>query len=355
MRKQAKSLQTLIKMKIKTFILLIFVLLGYSVFAQQTDCSIKLQEAENLYESGIIDSIPTMLRPCVDGGFDNEELARAYKLLILTYLFEDYQEMAEFTMLKFLDKFPEYEIKATDPVEFTYLYESYKTIPAFSIGIIGGVNYSIIRIIEPYNMSNTEKYKGGYSSGVTWQAGLQFKRYINENIDINLDVILTNKTFENNFDQLDSKIEYKESQSMLSFPLSGTYDFLLGKFSPYVRLGANLDYILTAEADISRYIDPQAGVDDVTGPAIDIKDDRNPINISAMLGGGVKYYVKKGYLMLDVRYYLGLTNNVNSDSRSIYGEKRSKYNYEDDDFAVNNLFISVGYVFPFYKTKSKKK
>ncbi|MCK5170420.1 MAG: hypothetical protein KAQ75_11125, partial [Bacteroidales bacterium] len=115
---------------IKLYLSVIFLLLFSSIaLAQQTDCAFKLEEAENLYETGILDSIPAMLRSCVIEGFDDDELIRAYKLLILTYLFEDYQEMAEFTMLKFLKKFPEYELKAIDQVEFKYLYNSYQTVP----------------------------------------------------------------------------------------------------------------------------------------------------------------------------------------------------------------------------------
>lgn len=339
-----------------TLILILF-FVSASSFAQESECAFKLQEAEDSYEMGVLDSIPSMLRDCVNNdGFDNEELARAYKLLIKTYLFEDFQEMAELTMLKFLKKFPEYEIKPTDPVEFTYLYKSYQTVPAYSIGFIGGVNYSFVRIIEPYSLDGTKDYEGGYSSsGVTYQFGLQIKRYINKNIDINLDVIYTSKIFNNTVNQIDSKIIYDETQSMLSFPLSGIYDFKLGNFSPYVRLGANLDYMLSASASLKRTIESAVGVDDVTGSAIDIIDNRKPYNISALIGGGVKYNIKKGYVMLDLRYHMGFTNNVNGENRHAIQELWSNYNYVDDDFSLNNLFISVGYVFSFYQTKNTKK
>lgn len=339
-----------------TSILILF-FASVSSFAQESECAFKLQEAEDYYETGVLDSIPSMLRDCVkNDGFDDEELARAYKLLIKTYLFEDFQEMAELTMLKFLKKFPEYEIRPTDPVEFTYLYKSYQTVPVYSIGFIAGVNYSFVRILEPYTLDNAGDYEGGYSSsGVTYQFGMQIKRYINENIDINLDVIYTSKIYNNTLDQIDSKITYDETQSMLSFPLSGTYDFLLGKFSPYARLGINLDYMLSASASLKRSIESITGVDDVTGSAIDIFGNRKPYNISAIIGGGIKYNVKKGYLMLDLRYHMGFTNNVNGENRYAIQELWSDYNYIDDDFSLNNLFISVGYVHSFYKTKNNKK
>jgi diaminopimelate decarboxylase len=78
-----------------TSILILF-FVSVSSLAQESECAFKLQEAESSYETGVLDSIPTMLRSCINNnGFNDEELARAYKLLIKTYLFEDFQEMAE--------------------------------------------------------------------------------------------------------------------------------------------------------------------------------------------------------------------------------------------------------------------
>jgi len=332
---------------------LILSILSIVANAQVSDCAFKLEEAEALYETGILDSIPTMLRACITyNGFDDEELARAYKLLILTYQFEDYQEMAELTMLKFLKKFPEYELKATDPVEFKYLYNSYQTIPTFSLGIIIGGNYSFTRIIEPYSIDNTGDYSGEYTSFIKLQGGLQLKKYINDEIDINLDIIYTIKSIEYNIDQLNSHTKYTENQSMFSFPVSGTYEFKMGKWNPFVRVGVNLDYMLTAKADFElKY--PDIAALNIKETDVDIIDDRNPVNISALVGGGLKYNIKMGYIMLDLRYYYSFMNNVNGDNR--YNDlKWANYNYIDDDFTLNNFYFSLGYVFSFYQTKQNK-
>ncbi|MCK5170837.1 MAG: PorT family protein [Bacteroidales bacterium] len=329
--------------------ILILLLLSIPSLAQESSCAFKLEEAEAMYETGILDSIPSILRSCINNdGFDNEELARAYKLLIKTYLFEDYQEMAELTMLKFLKDFPGYEIKPTDPVEFTYLYKSYQTIPIYSIGFIIGGNYSFVRIIEPHSIDNTENYAGEYYPVVNFQVGIQLKRYINENIEINLDGIYTLKGTYYEITQNNYKTIYEEYQTILSFPVTGTYDFNLGIWSPYLRAGFNVDYMIKATAYFD-YNDKQYEEKDV-----DIINERNRYNISAVIGGGVKYNIKRGYLMLDVRYHLGFMNNVNPDTRYSLDYKWANYGYVDDDFALNNLFISVGYVYPFYRTKQNK-
>ena len=334
---------------------IILFLISLETMPQENSCAFKLEEAESLYETGMLDSIPSMLRSCINNdGFDDEELARAYKLLILTYLFEDYIEMAELNMLKFLKEFPEYELKATDPVEFTYLYQSFETIPTFSVGFIGGGNYSMVRIIEPYPTDgSSSSYQGDYSAGLYFQAGLKLNKYITEEIDIELDILYTRKTFDYTNEQLDYITRYTEDLQMLSFPLSGTYDFKLGNLYPYARVGVNLDYIFSAKADLFNDYDNDAL--DKKDSDVDLMEggDRNEYHISALLGGGLKFYFKKGYLMLDLRYSYNFTNAVNGENR--YNNfKLGKYNYVDDDFAVNNFMFSVGYVIPFYKTKQSK-
>lgn len=334
-------------------ILSIFILFSSISIAQQSNCALKLDEAENLYEMGDLDSIPAMLRSCINDGFEDAELSRAYKLLIRTYLFEDYQEMAELTMMKFLKKFPEYEIKANDPVEFTYLYNSYKTIPLYSIGFIGGINYSFVRIITPYSI-NPGDYSGEYSisEALNYQVGAQLKRYINENIELNLDLIVTIKGFHYEFKQYDFLTKYDEKQTMLSFPISGVYDFKMGTWSPYLRLGFNVDYMLNAKADFYKNYDLTSNLENDKEIGYDILGDRNPLNISALIGGGVKYNIKSGYIMLDLRYYMGFMNNTNSDNR--YDNRKLDFGYIDDNFALSNIFISVGYVRSFYRTKQNK-
>ncbi len=335
--------------KILLLNLIFLVVLSFSVNAQQTSCAFKLQEAENLYESGILDSIPSLLRSCINNkGFDDEELSRAYKLLVLTYLFEDYQEMAELTMLKFLKEFPEYEMKPTDPIEFKYLHNSYKTIPTFSVGLILGGNYSYARIIEPYYQSGLEDYNGEYTAGLKFQGGLQLKKYINDKIDINLDIIYTFKSFEYNSVQLEYNTKYTENQSLLSIPVSATYSFKFNLFDPYVRLGLSADYLLKASADFVRD-------DDVKESGYDITSDRNPLNISALVGGGIKYNIKMGYLMIDLRYHYSFMNLVNDEYRYTDSQgnnlKYDNFKYIDDDFTLNNFYFSFGYVYSFYTTK----
>ncbi|MCG8409893.1 MAG: PorT family protein [Bacteroidales bacterium] len=343
--------------KLKYFILVcISSLLINEIKAQGSNCALKLDKAEKLYQQGVLDSISSMLRACLNGGFENEELSRAYKLLVRTYLFENRQEKAENTMLQFLKKFPEYEIKATDPIEFSYLYKNFRIIPAFSIGVIAGVNYSLVRVIQPYSLSNTEEYSPKYTaSGIGYQFGLQFKRYVTNKVEFCLDGLFVIKTFNNTFKQLDSEINYTENQNYISIPISATYEFELGKVRPFLRLGVAVDYLLSAKASVKRTYMGIESNSDLTGVDVDILEERNALTFSALGGAGIRFDLKKGDLMIDIRYSYGLFNLVNSEKRFNNDEKIWYYNYIDDDFSVNNAYVSIGYILPFYSTKRRKK
>ena len=106
--------------------IIVFVITVLNIsFSQQQDCVFKLQEAEKLYSQGLIEEIPQLLNPCIESGLSQEDKLQAYKLVILSYLFNDEQVDAEDAMLSFLKRYPEYEISPTDPTEFVYLFESF--------------------------------------------------------------------------------------------------------------------------------------------------------------------------------------------------------------------------------------
>ena len=131
-------------------LLLVFSLAFQLPVLSQENCTNTLQEARNYYEQGLVEKIPQLLAPCLEEGFSRAQKIEAYKLIILAHLFNYDQIEAETTMEEFLRKFPEYEIMPDDPVEFVYLFESYRTTSVFSVGITAGANITDPRIIEPF-------------------------------------------------------------------------------------------------------------------------------------------------------------------------------------------------------------
>lgn len=331
-------------------------------FSQQEDCIFKLQEAEKLYSQGLVEQIPELLDPCINKGLSKEDRLQAYKLIIISYLFDDNQEEADNSMLGFLKLFPEYEVSPTDPAEFVQLFESYSNIPVYSFGLSGGLNFSNVFLKEQYGTHNYNQSRNEYnSSGFGYQVGIKINRHIVDKLEFNFELLLKQNKFENlvyipNLDNIEyNELSFIETQTRFEIPLSFTYDFEYGKFKPFLRAGFSVGYLSNVNGKITRKFIDNSQNADVKGPDINIQEYRKQVNYQGIIGGGVKYPIPKGYIMLDIRYNLGLSNQVIQENRIISNSEQIwKYHYIDNNFTLNDISLSVGYVYLLYKPKRKE-
>lgn len=328
-------------------------------FSQQQDCVFKLQEAEKLYSQGLIEEIPQLLNPCIESGLSQEDRLQASKLVILSYLFNDEQGDAENTMLSFLRRYPEYEISPTDPKEFVYLFESFSNIALYSFGISGGLNLTNISLREQYGTYNYNQSQQEYISGFGYQVGININRYIADNLEFVFEIKYKQNKFESlvdipDFDDMGfNQIFFSETQTRIEIPLTVTYDFEYGKWKPFLRAGGSIGYLTNVYSKITRFF--SHNYTDVKSPDINVSDYRNQLNFWGIVGGGIKYRIPRGYIILDVRYNIGLQNQVNQNNRVLQGSEQIwKYHYMDDNFILNNGSVSIGYVFLLYKPEKKQ-
>ena len=344
--------------------IIVFVITVLNIsFSQQQDCVFKLQEAEKLYSQGLIEEIPQLLNPCIESGLSQEDKLQAYKLVILSYLFNDEQVDAEDAMLSFLKRYPEYEISPTDPTEFVYLFESFSNIALYSFGISGGLNLSNISLREQYCAYDNNQSRQEYNpSGFGYQVGININRYIADNLEFVFELKLKQNKFENlvyspNLDNIEfNKITFSETQTRFEMPLSVTYDFEFGKLKPFLRAGGSVGYLTNVYGKITReYINDISNNTDVKSPDINISDYRNQLSFWGIVGGGLKYRIPRGYVMLDIRYNIGLLNQTNINNRIINdSEQIWKYHHIDDNSILNNGSVSAGYVYLLYKPERKQ-
>ncbi len=341
--------------------IIVFVITVLNIsFSQQQDCVFKLQEAEKLYSQGLIEEIPQLLNPCIESGLSQEDRLQASKLVILSYLFNDEQVDAENTMLSFLRRYPEYEISPTDPKEFVYLFESFSNIALYSFGISGGLNLINISLREQYGTYNFNQSRQEYNaSGFGYQVGININRYIADNLEFVFELKYKQNKFESlvyntNLDKIEfNKITFSETQTRIEMPLSVTYDFEYGKWKPFLRAGGSIGYLTNVYSKITRFF--SQNYTDVKSPDINISDYRNQLNFWGIVGGGIKYRIPRGYIILDVRYNIGLQNQTNINNRIIKGSEQIwKYHYIDDNFILNNGSVSIGYIFLLYKPERKQ-
>ncbi|MBN2814366.1 MAG: outer membrane beta-barrel protein [Bacteroidales bacterium] len=327
----------------------------------QEDCATKIQEAQKFYDQGLIDEIPQMLAPCMADGFTRVQKIEAYKLIILSYLFDDNQFEAEKTMLEFLKKYPEYEIMPNDPIEFVYLFESYRTTSVFSFGVTAGLNFTDPRIIEPFTTLDRNQATLRNIMKPGFQVGAGAGRYIGRKLLLNFEVLLAINQYEF-VDEIKkpewgdrniiSTISYNERLMKIDIPLSLAYEFTIKNMHYYARAGIAASKISRVNGRPERrfYEDEQP----LTGEDENITDYRNSMLFSGLVGAGLRYKVPRGVVKIDLRANLGFNNIVNTDKRDENPLLLTKYYYRDDDFSLNTFSLSASYYFSFYSPKKQR-
>ncbi|HYX07485.1 MAG TPA: porin family protein [Bacteroidales bacterium] len=342
---------------IKWILLSIILLLIPAVRAfSQENCADTLRKAQKLYEQGIIEEIPPLIKPCLEEGFNRSDKIKAYKLLIMSYIFDDNQTSAEKTMLSFLKDFPEYETKPDDPVEFVYLFNSYKIIPVWSLGVSGGPGISMVHIIESYGTQNLNAVSTNYNPHRPgFNAGIDLHIYLKESFELNTGIRITNYHFsgnDNSYDFLER--HYEENQLYLQLPVTVSYEFdKNNKINPYLEAGIVTGWLIKDVAKFNNHYTDNSHLD-VTGPEYQIKKQRKSIVPEAIAGVGLRYNLPAGYFVFGIYYHVGLLNQVVASSRiTPDSETLFKYYHIDDNFSINNLNVRFGYVLPFYKARKE--
>jgi hypothetical protein len=335
-------------------------LINTSLYGQD-DCSSKIKEAQKYYDQGMIDEIPQMLAPCMADGFTRGQKIEAYKLIILSYLFNDNQYEAEKTMIEFLKKYPEYEIMPNDPVEFVYLFESYRTTSVFSFGLTAGFNLTDPRIIEPFTTFdlNTAVLKNTVKPG--FQLGVGVGSYISRKMLLNMEFCFAANQYKFS-DEIRivrsgkligiNSVTYTEKLYKAEFPISLAYEINIKKVHYFVRAGFSAAKITGVSGrPLRKYAED---LPPVPGENQNINYYRKNMLYSGIIGTGIRYKVPRGVITVDLRATLGINNIVRADKRYDNKELSTRFHYLDDDFSLNTISLSAGYYFSFYKPKKQR-
>lgn len=322
----------------------------------QNVCSQTLKKAQKLYDQGQLNEVPSLLQSCLKDGFTRNEKLQAWRLISLVYIFQDQDSLADYAMTQLLKTDPEYQYnKAVDPAEFVKLYNRNKSIPWISLGILGGINYSRPYIIHPYGFGNTSNAPGQYSqridSSFGFQAGLSTDIRLYRGFNLNFSVMFIQNTinYRNTINGYTTS-RLQETQSLIDIPLIFKYNILETRFTPYLQAGVSGSFLINSTAKVTR----ANGAIQENGPDISMSELRNKLRYNIIFGGGLKYKFGYNYILLDVRYYIGMVNQADSKKRYENPELTYKYGYADNDFRLDNLAISLGFYRSFYKTKRIK-
>lgn len=332
-----------------TVILIFFCIEHYS----QNDCSDNLNRARQNFDDGFIEDIPSLLVPCLEVGFTREQKISAYKLLILTYLFDDNQGEAENAILEFFKDFPNYEVRTDDPPEFLYLLESYEAIPVYSFYGGIGLNQSIIQTRDVFSLSPTPEKKTFRigNTGYNFMVGASYNldKY-KENLSANARLELLHYRFEiNEVIPTTSSTNYLEKQTRINIPLFASYNLadIITELivTPEVYLGFNLEFTTSTSAVLDRNDYSEIPIPDLEKS---IESNRRTFEPSLLVGLNYSYPVTKGNVFFDIHSKIGFSRQ-RKNQRSNTDISWSKYYYEDNGFLLHNLFFNIGYRYTFYK------
>ncbi|MFC2087771.1 outer membrane beta-barrel protein [Bacteroidota bacterium] len=347
-------------MKKHRLIFIPLLLLVGIIAAQEEECAVKLDQAQRLYEQGIIE-IEDMLKDCFEEGFTKEEKQRAYKLLISSNIFDDNLIKADSLMYQFLSDYPEYQLVTTDPEDFVYLFNSYRTEPIVTLGITAGINRADIRVIEPYGVHDQNTSSGEYKGqAISYTFGIKAIRKLIPKLELHLDLLYQQNVYQYDLEnfQIDDPSKKREdihldkySVTKLSFPLTLTYDYEFRGLLPYARAGIGMSMMQSSSTTPSRFAASDVDFTDIEGSALDITSHFKKLHVDAIIGGGIKFPIPKGNIFMDLRYNIGLNNIIKVKNNT---ELQSRYGYEFDDYALNNFAVTVGWVYSIYRPKKRE-
>ncbi|MEM6523536.1 MAG: outer membrane beta-barrel protein [Bacteroidota bacterium] len=348
------------RVRIRVFgitIMLLFALFGKSR-GQQSGCLETLAKAQESFDAGRLYGISSLLKPCLDNGFNKSQRIQAYWLLTRTYLFIDDPISAEDSYLKLLRLDPEYKIDVeNDPIDMVYLSKKFKTTPIFVLFGKLGFNTTGTSVIQNFGTDNTDLTAESYSNDIGFQIGGGVEWNVSDtwSVGVGVDLVSRGYTYTNSIFEFDDQ-QFIEDQTSFDIPIYVKYRRKINKFIPYVYAGFTQHLMFSADAEVS-LTDRASGSNEnlsafpVTGPSENLDDVRQTSNQSIIFGLGSTYRIKYNYIFLDVRYLYGLNNIVDVDNQ--YSNNRLLYTYAfvDDDKRLNSLAVNVGFMLPLYKPR----
>ncbi len=379
----------------------------HAAWGQSNECEGFLNQLREAWRTGDVDELgkesrkdlanpgnQSQLRKCL-ASLKGEDKLEAYAFLIIFHLYRDENRQAESRMKDFMKKRlqsnPDYSPKDNAPerdvVEFEDLYNSLRSWPIYYYGLKGGGNYSGPRVTEEFRVDNTAagasrdyKAEPGIEIGLVAEIPI-IKPAFKASIVGELIYSRQSYSFDDNVLGF-ANLKFDETQEWINLPLLFRYHFrrnsrrlasgeiqnFKNKFQPFLQAGVSLQYLLRAEADLSRSDDlgslgggSEGGGGTTRDPIngsfkLTQSNQRNPFNVSAIIGGGVrlKNFVKSGGdLLLEGRFHYAILDVVNGDERFSSAENQQRmlydFGYIDSNFKMTSVSISLTYLLPVYK------
>jgi hypothetical protein len=335
----------------------------FPAYTQET-CEQTLNQATAEFEAGRFYSVPTLLSSCLASGFTSDQRFRAYYILTQAYLVLDDPIGAENSYLKLLAINPEFKPnEKDDPIDLVYLSEKFTTRPRFTPHYRVGANVSFPHSIYGVNTFSSTNVKSNQTQRVGIQAGAGVDWNLTDHWSIGVEANFSTKSFAINSTgiAIDDDLNVIDKSTWVDVPIYIKYSYDSGKWRPFAYAGFALNLLIsnTASLIFNDRTSQTTNTKIAQGPDVDLAFQRNLLNRSLLVGGGVKYKIGKNFVYVDARYMMGL-NNITIPEKSYYTNDGSlattisTYQYVSDFFRLDNLSLSIGYIKPLYDPRKLK-
>jgi hypothetical protein len=345
-------------MKIFLFSFLILATCG-KLYSQS--CAQTLRLARSTYEQGRLHELPDLLASCIKNtganGFTKEQKVQAYTLLTMAYIYLEEPEKADEAMLNLLRTDPYFKPNPdVDPAEFIGLYNTFRTRPVYRLGIKFSLNASQPNV-SSYNPIGDGTAQYGYKMG--FGGGFVAEVPITDRLTANGELFYTTKSFSHTsssvlYDTTYSTSTGVEKQSYISLPLTVQYQIKKkqSRLNPYIVGGVATEYMTSASVDADQ---KRPGNQSIEVKSQSVIDQREKLNVSVLLGAGIKTRIAGGFLVAELRYAYGITK-VNSPTTLLANQiLLTDYKLSDGIFKMNSVYFNIGYVQNFFNPKKKLK
>lgn len=346
------------------------------------ECQTSLEYSKELFDRGKLREVTKLLEGCVPFSPNNRE-TRELKIEILallaeTYQFTDEHEKADEIYDKLLYLEPFYQPESISQ-EIKYLADKFETYPLTAYTIYGGV-YMVTRPIITENFTKDgvtiveEDYKRKNDDLRSWVAGLSADLSIdNSNVFISTGIALSSNYYRYNGTYANASVPsrpelagsanltFLERQRWFQIPLTLKWlikpkeEIIQKTFIPYTFAGITFEILNKNSAQLQT---PNITfANDLENPVVIEKFEtgsrRTSFSPGILIGGGMKFHLRRFYVDFDVRYRLMLNNLTNTDERYSESIMLSEFNYVDNDFRIQNLGFTLGTGFFLFKSRKK--
>jgi hypothetical protein len=353
-------------------LVVIFCTTAFPVTAQ--DCEENLRQAQAALERGHFNTIPELLKTCIDRGTRDQRF-RANLLLTQVYLFIDDPIGAERSYIEVLRADPEFIPGDTAyPIDVVYLSRRFTSNPIFTVYPKIGVNTSLVRVIHDLGTNDTNLSDDDYGLKLGWQIGFGFDLNITEQISFCGELLYSRRSFQKSYNmffydsvanelppnpsgsEAGDPIEVIEKLQWVDLPFYLKFADYRGDLRPYGYAGFAVGWLAGAKSEIrvEDFDHDASSRVTIEGPDLNVGQQRTGLGYSLVFGGGVRKKFGRDFVSVDLRYMMGLNNLVQADR--LYTQATdtwTRYGEVSDLYALNNLSISFGYIRPLYAPRLK--